>query len=141
MDFAAGSAVGQVALAMATDILGLDLTDLSRRLGALELSSLEAVTAALERLELVENKLNAFITVLREQALAQAEKADDEIAQGKYRGPLHGVPVTIKDMFETAGVLTTGGSKILADWIPETDSASGGTSARRRCDYHRQDQS
>ncbi|HEX2930301.1 MAG TPA: amidase, partial [Candidatus Binatia bacterium] len=47
----------------------------------------------------------------------------EDIARGQYRGPLHGVPVTIKDMFETAGVRTTGGSKILADWIPETDSA------------------
>jgi aspartyl-tRNA(Asn)/glutamyl-tRNA(Gln) amidotransferase subunit A len=108
---------------MATDILGLDLTDLSRRLAARELSSLEAVTTALERLELVEPKLNAFITVLHQQALADAKKADNEIARGQYRGPLHGVPVSIKDMFEMAGVLTTGGSKILADWVPETDSA------------------
>ena len=105
------------------DILGLDLSGLSKRLAARELSSLEAVTAALERLELVENKLNAFITVLPQQARAEARKADDEIARGNYRGPLHGVPVTIKDMFETAGVLTTGGSKILAEWVPDRDSA------------------
>ena len=57
-----------------------------------------------------------------EQALAEAKKADEEIARGNYRGALHGVPVTIKDMFETAGVRTTGGSKILADWVPETDA-------------------
>jgi aspartyl-tRNA(Asn)/glutamyl-tRNA(Gln) amidotransferase subunit A len=107
----------------ATDILELDLTGLSKRLAARELSSSEAVKATLERLELVENKLNAFITVLREQALADANKADEEIARGQYRGPLHGVPVSIKDMFETAGVLTTGGSKILADWVPDRDSA------------------
>ena len=68
-------------------------------------------------------KLNAFITVLREQALAEAKKADEEIARGNYRGALHGIPVTIKDMFEMAGVLTTGGSKILAEWVPETNSA------------------
>src|SRR5262249_13105807 len=75
------------------------------------------------RLDLLEDKLNAFITVLPDQALAEAKKADQEIASGHYRGPLHGVPVSIKDMFEMAGVLTTGGSKILAEWVPETDSA------------------
>jgi len=104
------------------DVLELYLTDLSRLIAARELSSLEVVSAALTRLERLEDKLNAFITVLREQALAEAKIADEEIARGNYRGPLHGVPVTIKDMFETAGVRTTGGSKILADWVPETDA-------------------
>ncbi|HTN73196.1 MAG TPA: amidase, partial [Methylomirabilota bacterium] len=107
----------------AADILELSLTDLSRFIAARELSSLETVNAALTRLELLDDKLNAFITVLQEQALAEAKKADEEIARGSYRGPLHGVPVSIKDMFETKGVLTTGGSKILKEWIPETDSA------------------
>jgi aspartyl-tRNA(Asn)/glutamyl-tRNA(Gln) amidotransferase subunit A len=105
------------------DICDLNLTALSKLISARELSSSEAVSAALARLERLEDKLNAFITVLREPARAAARKADEDIARGQYRGPLHGVPVTIKDMFETAGVLTTGGSKILADWIPETDSA------------------
>jgi aspartyl-tRNA(Asn)/glutamyl-tRNA(Gln) amidotransferase subunit A len=105
------------------DSCDLNLTELSKLLAAREISSLEIVKAALKRLELCESKLNAFITVLGDQALAEARKADDEIARGLYRGPLHGVPVTIKDMFETAGVLTTGGSKILADWVPETDAA------------------
>jgi aspartyl-tRNA(Asn)/glutamyl-tRNA(Gln) amidotransferase subunit A len=105
------------------NICELYLTDLSKLIAARELSSADAVGAALTRLEQVEKKLNAFITVLREQALGAAKKADEEIGRGRYRGALHGVPVTIKDMFETAGVRTTGGSKILADWIPETDSA------------------
>lgn len=105
------------------DILELYLTDLSKLIAARELSSSEAVSAALARLERLEEKLNAFITVLSERALTEAKKADEEIARGHYRGPLHGVPVTIKDMFEMAGVRTTGGSKILADWFPETDSA------------------
>ena len=104
------------------DVLELYLTDLSRLIAARELSSSEVVSAALTRLERLEVKLNAFITVLRAQALAEAKKADEEIARGNYRGALHGVPVTIKDMFETAGVRTTGGSKILADWVPETDA-------------------
>ena len=105
------------------DICELNLTELSRLIGARELSSLEAVSASLTRLEELEGRLNAFITVLREAALAEAKSADEQIARGQYRGPLHGVPVTIKDMFETAGVRTTGGSKILAGWVPETDAA------------------
>jgi len=106
-----------------TDICELSLTDLSRAIAAREIASLDAVSATLERLERLEGKLNAFITVLREQALTEAKKADEEIAHGQYRGPLHGIPVTIKDMFETAGILTSGGSKILKDWLPDTDSA------------------
>ena len=105
-----------------TDILELNLTGMAKLIAARELSSAEAVQAALARLEKTEGKLNAFITVLRQQAPAEAKKADQEITGGNYRGPLHGVPVTIKDMFETAGVLTTGGSKILADWVPTTNS-------------------
>ena len=105
------------------DILELGLSDLGKLLAARKLSSLETVQAALARLEQLEPKLNAFITVMREQALSAANKADGEIARGDYRGPLHGVPVTIKDMFETAGVRTTGASKIFAAWIPEKDSA------------------
>ena len=104
-------------------ILDLYLDDLRELIAARELSSSEAVNAALARLGRLEPKLNAFITVLGEQALADANRADEEIARGHYRGPLHGVPVTIKDMFEMAGVRTTGGSKILAQWTPETDSA------------------
>ena len=107
----------------AGDILERNLTDLSSGIAKRELSSFEAVSAALTRLDQLEGKLNAFITVMREKALAEAKNADEDIARGRYRGPLHGVPVTIKDMFETAGVLTTGGSKILADWIPDRDSA------------------
>ena len=105
------------------EILELSARELSRLIAGRELSSSDAVSAAVTRLERLEDKLNAFITVLREQALAEAKKADEDIAHGRNRGPLHGVPVTIKDMFETAGVRTTGGSKILADWVPETDSA------------------
>src|SRR6188474_278903 len=105
------------------DICELNLTELSKLLAARDLSSTEAVEAALTRLERLDGKLNAFITVPREQAIAEAKKADDEIAAGRYRGPLHGVPVSIKDLFETAGLRTTAGSIIFADWIPETDSA------------------
>ena len=123
MDFAASATRKQKGLIMSPDdILELNLTELSRLIVTRELSSAETVQAALTQLARLEGKLNAFITVLGEQAPVYAKKADEEIARGNYRGPLHGLPVTIKDMFETAGVLTTGGSKILADWVPTTDS-------------------
>jgi len=107
---------------MINDFLEADLTDLSWLISTRELSSAEVVTAALERLKRLEPKLNAFITVLEKQALAQAKTADDEIARGQHRGPLHGVPLTIKDMFATRGVRTTGASKILLDWVPNFDA-------------------
>ena len=93
------------------DILELSLADLSRLIAARELSSSEAVRAALTLLELLNDKLNAFITVLPEQALADAKKADEEIAREHYRSPLHGVPVSIKDMFEMAGCALWGVQK------------------------------
>jgi aspartyl-tRNA(Asn)/glutamyl-tRNA(Gln) amidotransferase subunit A len=110
-------------LSMADEaILEHNLTDLSWLIAARKISALEALEATLARIQSLDDKLNAFITVCHEPALADANKADQEIAAGNYRGPLHGVPVSIKDMFEMAGVLTTGGSKILHDWIPERDS-------------------
>jgi aspartyl-tRNA(Asn)/glutamyl-tRNA(Gln) amidotransferase subunit A len=104
-------------------ILEQNLTDISWLIAARKISAVEALEATLARLRALDDKLNAFITVCAEPALADAKKADQEIAAGDYRGPLHGVPVSIKDMFEMTGVLTTGGSKILKDWRPERDSA------------------
>jgi aspartyl-tRNA(Asn)/glutamyl-tRNA(Gln) amidotransferase subunit A len=121
--FPAGPTRWQKGLIMAANVLELNLADLSRLMAARQVSSSEATRAALARLELLENKLNAFITVVADKALADAKKADEEIAHGNYRGPLHGIPVTIKDLFATAGVRTTGGSKILAEWVPDTNSA------------------
>ena len=107
---------------VAADVCALNLAEMSQRIAARQLSSVDVVRSAISRLELVESKLNAFITVIGEQALSEAEQADRDIAAGRYRGPLHGVPVTIKDLFQTAGVLTTAGSKILKDWVPQTDA-------------------
>lgn len=106
-----------------SDILEMNLTDLSWLMASKKVSAGEAVHAALDRLDRLEPRLNAFIAVDRDGALARAKKADEEIGRGQYRGPLHGVPVTLKDLFETAGMRTTGGSKIFADWVPDRDSA------------------
>lgn len=106
-----------------SDLGEINLANLSKLIASREVSSREAVRSSLTRLDRLEDKLNAFITVLPEQALAGAEQADKEMARGLYRGPLHGVPVSIKDMFAMTGVRTTGGSKIMSDWVPESDSA------------------
>ena len=85
---------------MADDkILEQNLTDLSWLIAARKVSAVEALEATLARVRTLDDKLNAFITVCAEPALADAKKADQEIASGSYRGPLRGVPLCIKDMF------------------------------------------
>ena len=105
------------------ELLDLSLTDLSWLIAARKVSAVEALQGTVTRLKALDDKLNAFITVCAEQAFTDAKKADQEIATGNYRGPLHGIPVSIKDMFEMNGVLTTGGSKILQAWVPDRDSS------------------
>ena len=100
----------------------LSATELADLLKAGEVSPVEATEAYLSRIEQVDPALNSYITVTAEQARADARQAESEIAAGKYRGPLHGVPVAVKDQFCTEGVLTTGGSSILEDYVPEYDA-------------------
>ena len=94
-------------------------SDLVRRR---ELSPPELTVACLQRIDQVEPRINAFITLMRDEALQAAKQAEAEIAAGNYRGPLHGIPVAVKDLFATAGVRTTAGSRILADNVPAEDS-------------------
>jgi aspartyl-tRNA(Asn)/glutamyl-tRNA(Gln) amidotransferase subunit A len=106
-----------------SDLCELGLVDLARQIESRLVSSAEVVEAALARLDRLDGRLNAFITVAHEQARKEARQADEELARGVYRGPLHGMPASVKDLFFTAGLRTTGGSKILADWVPDEDSA------------------
>ena len=78
--------------------------------------------AHLERISETESKLNSFITLLEEDALAAAEAAEAEIRSGMHRSPLHGIPVGLKDLCNTKGVRTTVGSKIMADYVPDEDA-------------------
>ena len=96
--------------------------ELAPLLKARKLSPVELVRAFLDRIEAVNPKVNAFITVTGEQALEQARKAEREIAAGNYRGSLHGVPYAPKDMLATKGIRTTNGSKVTSDWIPDFES-------------------
>ena len=83
---------------------------------------MDATEAYLSRIEQVDPSLNSYITVTAERARAEARQAEAEIAAGQYRGPLHGVPVAVKDQFCTEGVLTTGGSSILGEYAPDYDA-------------------
>jgi aspartyl-tRNA(Asn)/glutamyl-tRNA(Gln) amidotransferase subunit A len=85
-------------------------------------SAVELTTAVLSRIERSNPTLRAFITVTAEQALQQARQADSELAAGKDRGPLHGIPVAVKDLFCTRGVLTTAGSPIYRNFVPDGDA-------------------
>ena len=100
----------------------LSATELARLFRAGELSPVEATEAYLERIQEVDPKLNSYITVTAEQALADARAAAAEMAAGQYRGPMHGIPVAVKDQFFTKGILTTGGSSILKDFVPDEDA-------------------
>src|ERR1700722_874973 len=92
--------------------------------GKMRAREVSAVELARESLRLIRaSQLNAFITVTEELALEQAARADEELARGFDRGPLHGIPYSLKDLFETRGIRTTAGSKIFADHVPERDAA------------------
>jgi aspartyl-tRNA(Asn)/glutamyl-tRNA(Gln) amidotransferase subunit A len=100
----------------------LDLEEVARLVRTRTVSPVELAERCLARIAVVEPRLNAFITVTADAALAEAETAEREIAAGNYRGPMHGIPVAVKDLFATRGVRTTAGSRILADWVPATDA-------------------
>ena len=84
-------------------------------------SPLELTQQYLERIERLNPRLNAYVTVTAERALADARRATEEIAAGQSRGPLHGVPIGLKDLYDTAGIPTEGGAKILAGRVPSQD--------------------
>jgi aspartyl-tRNA(Asn)/glutamyl-tRNA(Gln) amidotransferase subunit A len=104
------------------ETINLTLEDAAALVRDRRVSPLELTEACLSRIEAVEPRLNAFVTVTADLARAQAREAGDEIAAGRYRGPLHGIPVAVKDLFATKGIRTTAGSRILADWIPDDDA-------------------
>ena len=96
-----------------------EASDLLRRK---KISPVELTTSCLARIEQLNPTINAFITVMHESALAQARKAEEEINAGEWRGPLHGIPIGLKDLIDTAGVKTTCGSALFADRVPTEDA-------------------
>src|SRR5215471_4814439 len=106
----------------ASEIIFRSVAELAPLLKARRLSPVEVVRAYLDRIDALNPRVNAFITVTAERALEQARKAEKEIAAGRYRGPLHGVPYAPKDLLATKGIRTTNGSKVTSDWIPDYES-------------------
>jgi aspartyl-tRNA(Asn)/glutamyl-tRNA(Gln) amidotransferase subunit A len=100
----------------------LSIVDAARLLRGKKVSPLELTDAALARIERGNPRLNAFITILAQRARREARIAEREIGRGRWRGPLHGIPISLKDNFWTRGIRTTGGSKILKDFVPSRDS-------------------
>ena len=89
-----------------------------------QLSPVELTRAFLERIEAIDGRLNSYVTLLPERALAQARAAEAEILRGDYRGPLHGIPIGLKDLYDTAGILTTAMSRVTPDRVPTEDATT-----------------
>ena len=102
-----------------TDISIAEASDLLRRK---QISPVELTTSCLHRIEELNPTINAFITVMHDSALAQARAAEDEIRAGNWRGPLHGIPIGLKDLIDTAGVKTTCASALFAERVPAEDA-------------------
>ncbi len=104
--------------------MDLSGSELARLIAAKAVSPLEVVTGYLDRIDRLDPQLHAYITVCREEALAGAREAERAVLRGESLGPLHGLPLAVKDQFDTAGVLTTCGSTILEGYVPTTDATA-----------------
>ena len=109
---------------MTQEIHFMTVAQLASAIQSKSLSPVEVAEALLRRIEAVNPQLDAFITLLGEQALDGARQAEADIAAGRYKGPLHGVPFGLKDIYDTEGVLTTGHSRTCIDRVPETDATT-----------------
>src|SRR4029077_5261466 len=98
------------------------IVELAPRLRRKEVSPVELTRACLDRIEKLNPTLNAFITVTAESALAEARAAEMEIARGEWRGPLHGIPIALKDLIDTAGTRTTAASALFEHRVPAEDA-------------------
>lgn len=105
-----------------SNVLQQSLSDAAAAVERRDLSPVELVRASLEAIERQNANLNAFRLVLDERAVELAQQAEDEIAAGRYHGPLHGIPVAVKDLMDMKGTTTQAGSRVLADRTPDDDS-------------------
>ena len=105
-----------------SDLHYLSISEASVLIRRRQISPVDLVSAALRRIDAVEIRVHAFITVTRNEAMKAARAAEREISRGKYRGPLHGIPVGVKDTHYTRGIRTTAGSAVLGDFVPEFDA-------------------
>src|SRR6201996_2651512 len=114
----------EAATAMDNDITMKSATELATAIRSKQLSSKSVVDAHLDQIAKVNPKLNAVVQLTADSARKQAEEADAALARGEIKGPLHGVPMTIKDTMETAGVICTGGTKGRANYVPKADATA-----------------
>jgi len=107
-----------------TKIFYRDATELTRLIRTKEISPVEVIKAHLDRIETVNPKVNAVVTLMRDNAVNTAKAAEKAVMNGDVLGPLHGVPFSIKDALDTAGVLTQRGSRLFAGNIPAQDATA-----------------
>ena len=115
--------MGRAATAQpAEDLHYMSVTEVARRIEKKEISPVELTRAMLARIERIDGRLKSYATVMADQALASARARENEIQGGSYRGPLHGVPIAVKDLCFTKGVRTMGGTRVMADHFPSYDA-------------------
>jgi aspartyl-tRNA(Asn)/glutamyl-tRNA(Gln) amidotransferase subunit A len=108
---------------MSNELYYLDIAEASRLIASKQLSPVELTRAYLERIEALNDKLHAYLTVTADLALQQARAAEQEILNNGPRSPMHGIPFALKDIYDTAGIATTGHSRLTRDRVPGTNSA------------------
>ena len=109
---------------MTEELISHSISELAPLLQKRAISPVELFDATIRNIHRLQPKLNSFISVSEEEGRKAAARAEEEIRQRHYRGPLHGIPISIKDLFATRGVRTTAGSKVLANWIPDYDATA-----------------
>lgn len=102
----------------------LTIAEAGELLRSRSLSPVELTRAFLDRIDALDDTLQCYITVLHDDAMAAARQAEAEILRGDYRGPMHGIPIALKDLYDTAGVRTTASSKVMADRVPTADATT-----------------
>ena len=107
------------------DIPWLSAAETAVAIKTKQVSPVEVVQAYLERIERLDGQLHAYITVMRDTALAAARQAEQTVLRGEEVGPLFGVPVAVKDQFWTRGIVTTNGSRVYRDFVPDADATAG----------------
>jgi aspartyl-tRNA(Asn)/glutamyl-tRNA(Gln) amidotransferase subunit A len=106
------------------DLHMLSLAEQANLIASGQISPVELLEATLQQMDRVDGRLNAYITPMRNQAMADARRAEEVITGGGYLGALHGIPIAVKDLFYTRGVRTTAGSKVMADFVPDDDATA-----------------
>ena len=106
------------------DLPFLSTAELSELIRQKEVSPVDVTESYLERIDRLNFKFNSYLTVCHKEALQAAREAEQAIAQGNYLGPMHGIPVAVKDQLWTKGIRTTVGSRIMADFFPEEDATA-----------------